>query len=142
MPVTRAHGITIGPDDAVYCSDDLDHTMRKFTTEGKLLLTLGTSGKPSDTGIDGIDYRTADSEFDRIFQFRKVQNKFPRRLILSPLYFDLIFRDSAAHPDTDQKAPDEEYSISESDQSTSDPIDEPRQQEVLIRGSFKQDPPN
>src|SRR6185369_3048668 len=26
--------------------------------EGKLLLTLGTSGKPSDTGIDGIDYRT------------------------------------------------------------------------------------
>jgi hypothetical protein len=22
----RAHGITIGPDDAVYCSDDLDHT--------------------------------------------------------------------------------------------------------------------
>ncbi|HMF19378.1 MAG TPA: peptidyl-alpha-hydroxyglycine alpha-amidating lyase family protein [Gemmataceae bacterium] len=54
----RAHGITVGPDDAVYCTDDLDHTVRKFTTEGKLLLTLGTSGKPSDTGIDGIDYRT------------------------------------------------------------------------------------
>lgn len=54
----RAHGITIGPDDAVYCTDDLDHTVRKFTTDGKLLLTLGTSGKPSDTGIDGIDYRT------------------------------------------------------------------------------------
>jgi DNA-binding beta-propeller fold protein YncE len=54
----RAHGITIGPDDAVYCTDDLDHTVRKFTTEGKLLLTLGTSGQPSDTGIDGIDYRT------------------------------------------------------------------------------------
>lgn len=54
----RPHGITIGPDDAVYCTDDLDHTVRKFTPEGKLLLTLGTSGKPSDTGIDGIDYRT------------------------------------------------------------------------------------
>lgn len=54
----RAHGITIGPDDAVWCTDDVDHTVRKFTTEGKLLLTLGTSGKPSDTGIDGIDYRT------------------------------------------------------------------------------------
>src|SRR4051794_36319644 len=26
----RAHGITIGPDDAVYCTDDLDHTVRKF----------------------------------------------------------------------------------------------------------------
>jgi DNA-binding beta-propeller fold protein YncE len=54
----RAHGIFIGPDDSVYCTDDLDHTVRKFTPEGKLLLTLGTSGKPSDTGIDGIDYRT------------------------------------------------------------------------------------
>lgn len=54
----RAHGIHIGPDDAVYCTDDVDHTVRKFTTDGKLLLTLGTSGKPSDTGITGIDYRT------------------------------------------------------------------------------------
>jgi DNA-binding beta-propeller fold protein YncE len=54
----RAHGIHIGPDDAVYCTDDLDHTVRKFTREGRLLLTLGTSGRPSDTGIDGIDYRS------------------------------------------------------------------------------------
>src|SRR5262249_60006932 len=56
--IRRAHGIHIGPDDAVYLTDDLDHTVRKFTTDGKLLLTLGTSGQPSDTGIDGIDYRT------------------------------------------------------------------------------------
>jgi sugar lactone lactonase YvrE len=54
----RPHGITIGPDDAVYCTDDHDHTVRKFTPEGKLLLTLGTSGKPSDTGATSIDYRT------------------------------------------------------------------------------------
>jgi hypothetical protein len=54
----RAHGITIGPDDSVYCTDDLDHTVRKFTPDGRLLLTLGTSGRPADTGIDGIDYRT------------------------------------------------------------------------------------
>src|SRR5262245_16556462 len=45
----RPHGITIGPDDAVYLTDDLDHTVRKFTPDGKLLLTLGTSGKPADT---------------------------------------------------------------------------------------------
>jgi DNA-binding beta-propeller fold protein YncE len=56
--VQRAHGIHIGPDDAVYLTDDLDHTVRKFTPEGKLLMTLGVSGQPSDTGIDGIDYRT------------------------------------------------------------------------------------
>lgn len=54
----RPHGIFIGPDDALYLSDDLDHTVRKFTPEGKLLLTLGVSGKPSDTGIVGNDYRT------------------------------------------------------------------------------------
>ena len=54
----RPHGIFIGPDDAVWCTDDLDHTVRKFTTDGRLLLTLGTSGRACDTGIAGIDYRT------------------------------------------------------------------------------------
>src|SRR4051812_23381437 len=29
----RPHGISIGPDGAVYCTDDLDHTIRKFTPE-------------------------------------------------------------------------------------------------------------
>ena len=49
---------TSGPTTAFYLTDDLDHTVRKFTTDGKLLQTLGTSGQPSDTGIVGIDYRT------------------------------------------------------------------------------------
>jgi DNA-binding beta-propeller fold protein YncE len=53
----RPHGITIGPDDMVYCCDDLDHTVRKYTPDGKLLMTLGTSGKPSDTGATSMDYR-------------------------------------------------------------------------------------
>lgn len=55
---TRPHGITIGPDDAVYCIDDLDHTVKKFTPEGELLFVLGTSGQPADTGATSIDYRT------------------------------------------------------------------------------------
>src|ERR1700722_6054650 len=54
----RPHGLCIGPDDSVYCTDDTDHTVRKFTPDGKLLLTLGTRGKPSDTGVVGMDYRT------------------------------------------------------------------------------------
>jgi DNA-binding beta-propeller fold protein YncE len=49
----RPHGITIGPDDSVYCVDDADHTVRKFSPEGELLMTLGTSGQPSDTGYTG-----------------------------------------------------------------------------------------
>jgi len=54
----RPHGIFIGPDDYVFCIDDLDHTVRKFTSDGRLLLTLGTSGQHSDTGATSIDYRT------------------------------------------------------------------------------------
>ena len=45
----RPHGITI-VDDIVYLADDEDHTVRKTTLDGKILLTLGTSGQPSDTG--------------------------------------------------------------------------------------------
>ena len=48
--IKRAHGIHVGPDDSVYLTDDLDHTVRKFTPDGRLLLTLGVSGQPSDTG--------------------------------------------------------------------------------------------
>lgn len=54
----RPHGITIGPDDSVWCVDDLDHTVRKFTPDGRLMMTLGTSGHPSDTGATSVDYRT------------------------------------------------------------------------------------
>jgi hypothetical protein len=41
----RPHGITIGPDDTLYCADDVDHTVSKFTLEGQVLMTLGTPGK-------------------------------------------------------------------------------------------------
>jgi sugar lactone lactonase YvrE len=53
----RPHGIFIGPDDSVYCTDDAGHTIRKFTADGRLLLTIG-DGKPSDTGATSVDYRT------------------------------------------------------------------------------------
>lgn len=54
----RPHGIFIGPDDTVYCTDDFDHTVRAFTADGTLRFTLGTSGRPSDTGATSVDYRT------------------------------------------------------------------------------------
>jgi len=54
----RPHGIAIGPDDSVYCTDDLGHAIRKFTPDGTLLLSLGASGTPSDTGATSMDYRT------------------------------------------------------------------------------------
>lgn len=54
----RPHGITIGPDGNVWCADDLDHTVRQYTPEGRHLRTLGTSGKASDTGATSMDFRT------------------------------------------------------------------------------------
>lgn len=54
----RPHGIFVGPDDTVYCTDDSDHTVRAFTPDGRRILTLGTSGQPSDTGATSVDYRT------------------------------------------------------------------------------------
>jgi DNA-binding beta-propeller fold protein YncE len=50
---TKAHNVRVSPDDYVFCSDLLDHTVRKFTPEGELLMTLGTVNAPSDTGGDG-----------------------------------------------------------------------------------------
>ena len=43
----RAHGITMMPDDTIFCTDDGDHTVRKCTLDGQVLLTLGISGKPA-----------------------------------------------------------------------------------------------
>lgn len=49
----RPHGLFISADDAVYCVDDLGHTVYKYTTDGQLLMTLSTADHPADTGYDG-----------------------------------------------------------------------------------------
>jgi sugar lactone lactonase YvrE len=46
----RTHCIRLGPDGAVYIVDDEDHTVRKFTHDGKQLMIIGTPGVASDTG--------------------------------------------------------------------------------------------
>lgn len=45
---TRPHGITIGPDDTLWLTDDGNHTIRQFTPEGKLLFTIGDADRPAD----------------------------------------------------------------------------------------------
>ncbi len=54
----RPHGLFIDPDDCIYCTDDGDHTVRKFSPDGKLLMTLGEKNQPSNTGCVNLDYRT------------------------------------------------------------------------------------
>ena len=41
---TRPHGLTLAPDNTIFCADDGDHTIRKCTIKGKVLMTLGTPG--------------------------------------------------------------------------------------------------
>ncbi len=53
-----AHDVRVGPDGMLYCVDHGNHTVMKITPQGDLLMTLGASGRPSGTGVVGLDYRT------------------------------------------------------------------------------------
>ncbi|HEX6442646.1 MAG TPA: peptidyl-alpha-hydroxyglycine alpha-amidating lyase family protein, partial [Stellaceae bacterium] len=44
----RAHGLHIGPDETLYCTDDGDHTVRQCTLDGKVLLEIGIPGRASE----------------------------------------------------------------------------------------------
>ena len=44
---TRAHGVTVGPDGMLYCVDDGDHSIRKCTPDGEVLMTIGTPDEPA-----------------------------------------------------------------------------------------------
>ena len=43
----RAHGIAAGADGFIYCVENTQHAITRFTLEGKLVWTLGESGKPA-----------------------------------------------------------------------------------------------
>ena len=44
---SRAHGVSLGPDNTLYCSDDGDHTVRQCTLDGEVLMTIGVPGEPA-----------------------------------------------------------------------------------------------
>lgn len=44
---SRPHGLHIGPDEMLYCTDDGDHTVRKCDTDGKVVLEIGIPGEPA-----------------------------------------------------------------------------------------------
>ena len=44
---TRAHGISMGPDNTLYCTDDGDHTVRQCTLDGEVLMTIGVPHEPA-----------------------------------------------------------------------------------------------
>ncbi len=65
----RPHGVTLGPDESLYCADDKAHCIHKFTLDGRLLMTIGTKGQgaPIHSGLPfnlptkvAIDPKTED----------------------------------------------------------------------------------
>ena len=44
----RAHGITLAPDGSLFCTDDFDHTVRKCTPDGEVLMTIGEPGRAAE----------------------------------------------------------------------------------------------
>ena len=44
------HGIFISDDDQIYCTDTVDHTVRKLSLDGEIVMTLGSEGKPGEPG--------------------------------------------------------------------------------------------
>lgn len=45
---TNPHGITVDPEGNLYLTDDGDHSIRKCTPEGKVLLTIGSPGNAAE----------------------------------------------------------------------------------------------
>ncbi len=78
------HGIAIGPDDSIYCTDTQHHVIRKFTPEGKLLQTIGG---PAD--------RFSGQPFNR-----------PAHLAVSPVSGDLFVADGYGNARIHRFSPD------------------------------------
>lgn len=52
---TNPHAIDIAADGHVYCTDDGDHTVRKFTADGRLVMTIGLPGTPGPR-LSGVPF--------------------------------------------------------------------------------------
>ena len=61
---TRPHGLTLAPDNTIFCADDGDHTIRKCTIKGKVLMTLGNPGQASQYQSGYPFHRPTDIAFD------------------------------------------------------------------------------
>ena len=61
---TRPHGLTLAPDNTIFCADDGDHTIRQCTIKGKVLMTLGNPGQASQYQSGYPFHRPTDIAFD------------------------------------------------------------------------------
>ena len=47
----RPHGISFDRQGNLLLTDDMGHSVRRFTPDGQHLQTIGPAGSPSDTGV-------------------------------------------------------------------------------------------
>ena len=50
LPFAKLHGISVAEDQTIWVTDDTNHVAFHVDQQGKLLLTIGTLGVPSDSG--------------------------------------------------------------------------------------------
>lgn len=67
----RPHGMGLDDEGNVYCTDDGNHTVTKFSATGELQMRLGTENEPSETG-----HRFADDIFERIASIERAAGPF------------------------------------------------------------------
>tara|TARA_B100001029_G_scaffold179666_1_gene190215 strand:- start:3220 stop:4140 length:921 start_codon:yes stop_codon:yes gene_type:complete len=60
----RPHGIFIDQNDILYLVDDGGHFLKKCTKEGKLLMTIGNPGNPTEWQKGGYFNRPTDATID------------------------------------------------------------------------------
>jgi len=60
----EAHSVHFGPDGSIWATDSVDHTVRKFSPEGKLLLTLGKQKMAGDNASQDTFNRPNAVAFD------------------------------------------------------------------------------
>ena len=53
------HAIRIDDHDFVWLTDEYHGQFMKFTTDGRLLQTIGTKGERSDTGVPADDFTSS-----------------------------------------------------------------------------------
>lgn len=66
---SKPHGITVAPDGSLFCVDNGDSSIKQFTPDGRLLMTLGEPNNPSPKMSNrpfsvpthvGVDQRTGE----------------------------------------------------------------------------------
>ena len=89
----RTHGLFVGPDDAIWATDDGTHSITKWTLDGQQLLTIGTPGESAP--------RWSDKPFNR-----------PTHAAVSPKTGFVYISDGYGNSRVHKYTPDGQYVLS------------------------------